>query len=225
MLKTFLDYIRMETTSDEASETTPSSCVQFALAHRVAEDLRTCGVVQVVETPQCYVYATIPASPGQSKIPPLGFVAHLDTSPEVSGKNVRPCIIEKYDGKPLPLGSSGVVLSPALCPELAGMIGKTLITTDGTTLLGGDDKAGVAILVQLARTLSASDAPPHPELHLAFTPDEEIGRGTIAFDPALFVARYAYTVDGSTPNVFECATFNAAAATFSFTGINTHPGS
>lgn len=225
MLKTFLDYVRMETTSDEASETTPSSMSQFALAHRVAEDLRTCGIAQVIETPQCYVYATIPASPGQTQVPPLGFVAHLDTSPEVSGKNVRPCIVENYDGKPLPLGSSGVVLNPALCPELAGMVGKTLITTDGTTLLGGDDKAGVAILVRLARLLSAPDAPSHPEIHLAFTPDEEIGRGTIAFDPDLFVARYAYTVDGSAPDIFECANFNAAAATFSFIGINTHPGS
>ncbi len=224
MLKTFLDYVRLETTSDESSETTPSTASQFALAHRVAEDLRACGIVRVVETPECYVYATIPASPGQTQVPPLGFIAHLDTSPEVSGKNVHPRIVEAYDGKPLVLGSSNIVLDPSLCPELAGMIGKTLVTTDGTTLLGGDDKAGVAILVQLARTLAAPDAPSHPELHLAFTPDEEIGRGTVAFDPDLFAAKYAYTVDGSAPDIFECANFNAAAATFSFTGVNTHPG-
>ena len=223
MLQTFLDYVRFGTTSDEASASSPSSTGQLRLAYRIAEELHTLGCTEVEVSNDGVLYAHIPASPGLEHVPPLGFIAHLDTSPDVPGDNVCPRVIRNYGGSPILLGD--VALDPTQAPELAGCIGKTIITSDGTTLLGADDKAGLTILVHLARTLLSADAPPHPAVSIAFTPDEEIGRGVDHFQEKRFRARYAYTVDGSAPHIFECANFNAAAATFTFQGVNTHPGS
>ena len=169
-----LKYVKYDTKSSGESGTHPSTEGQFSLAELLADELRALGCENVEVTDKCYVYASLPATAGCECGAKLGFIAHMDTAPDFSGKDVCPVITENYDGGELPLGNSGRVLSPAMFPHLTGLRGRTLITTDGTTLLGADDKAGIAEIMTLIEELKSSGAP-HGELHFAFTPDEEIG--------------------------------------------------
>ena len=223
LLSRFLRYVTFDTQASATTGTHPSTPGQLVLGRAVADELRALGAADVRTTDEGYVYAAIPASPGREAEPPLGFLAHLDTATEASGAGVRPLVV-RYEGGVLPLGDSGRALDPAELPELAGLAGATLVTTDGTTLLGADDKAGVAILVTLAAELLAPDAPPHGPVRLAFTPDEEIGEGPRAFDLAGFGAAAAFTVDGGDPAAVQSANFNAAYATFAVRGAAVHPG-
>lgn len=199
LVERFLKYVKFDTESSETSGTHPSSEGQRVLAEELKKELEELGAKDVYLSALSYLYATIPATPGRESEPSLGFLAHLDTSPDASGKNVKPSIIMRD--------------------------GKEIIVTDGTTLLGADDKLGVAIQMQLAEELLKSAAPSHKEIHLAFTPDEEIGEGTYGFDPIRFGAKEAYTIDGGAANEVENANFNAASATFSIKGFSVHPGS
>ena len=218
----FLKYARMHTTSDEISGTHPSSSIQFTLAHHLVEELKTLGISAECDE-YCYVYATIPATEGCENVPAIGFIAHMDTSPDFCGENVSPRIIESYDGEDVELGE-GRVLKRSDFPHLAELKGRTLIVTDGKTLLGADDKAGIAEIMTLAATLIEKDLP-HGKICIAFTPDEEIGEGADHFDVARFGADFAYTVDGDVEGGIEYENFNAAGAVFEINGFNIHPGS
>ena len=225
LLERFLRYVTMETTSDPASETVPSTDTQLKLADLLTEELKEMGL-EARRDGMGYVYASIPAAKGYEKAPAIGFIAHMDTSDAVSGKDVRPRIVENYDGGELVLnGENGAVLSPEVFPDLKTCVGKTLITTDGTTLLGADDKAGVAEIMDLAQRLTADPSLPHGPVKIAFTPDEEIGRGADHFDVEGFGAEFAYTVDGGAAGGLEYENFNAASAWVEFHGQSIHPGS
>ena len=224
IVERFLSYVKFNTQSRDASETQPSTPGQMVFACHLLEELRGLGAKDLYLSPGAYVYATLPASAGREREPALGFLAHLDTSEDASGANVRPSIIT-YLGGAVQLGRSSRKLDPTVFPELNRLIGRKLIVTDGTTLLGADDKIGLAVCMCLAETLLAPNAPAHPEIRLCFTPDEEIGRGTAGFEPARFGARRAYTVDGGPVDEFENANFNAARATFEIAGVSVHPGS
>ena len=223
-LDRFLRYVAFDTQSSAKTGTHPSTPGQLVLADAVADELRALGARDVSRSADGYVYATVPASPGREDEPALGFVAHFDTASEASGAGVKPRVV-RYGGGVLPLGTSGRGLDPATTPELERLVGRTLVVTDGTTLLGADDKAGLAIVVSAAAALLAPDAPAHGEVRIAFTPDEEIGEGPLGFDAEAFGARAAYTVDGSRLSDIGCANFNAALATFSVRGVAVHPGS
>ena len=223
-LERFLRYVSFDTQSSSKTGTHPSTPGQLALGAAIAEELRALGARGVRHTADGYVYAAVPASPGREGEPALGFVAHFDTAEEASGAGVKPRVV-RYGGGVLPLGDSGISLDPATTPELSRLAGKELVVTDGTTLLGADDKAGLAIVVSAAAALLAPDAPPHGEVRLAFTPDEEIGEGPLGFDAEAFGARIAYTVDGSDLSAVGCSNFNAALATFAVRGVAVHPGS
>ena len=218
----FLNYAKMYTTSDESSGTHPSSSIQFALAHRLVDELKAMGISAECDE-YCYVYATIPATEGCENVPAIGFIAHMDTSPDFCGENVSPRIIENYDGEDVVLGE-GRVLKRSDFPHLADLKGRTLIVTDGKTLLGADDKAGIAEIMTLAATLIDKDLP-HGKICIAFTPDEEIGEGADHFDVARFGADFAYTADGDAEGGIEYENFNAAGAVFEINGFNIHPGS
>ena len=219
-----LDYVSYHTTSDPGSKTVPSTKRQFALAEHLADEMRALGLEDVAVDENCCVYGFLPATPGREQDPVLGFIAHMDTSPDASGENVRPQIIRDYDGGDVRLSGSGDVLSPREFPSLAKLAGMTLITTDGTTLLGADDKAGVAEILTACEQLAArGDA--HGRIAVAFTPDEEIGEGVSHFDVARFGAAFAYTVDGGPEGEIAWETFNAAACEAVFTGVSVHPGS
>ncbi|MBR4250019.1 MAG: peptidase T [Verrucomicrobia bacterium] len=218
-----LNYVTIHTTSDEATGTTPSTARQFDLARCLVEEMKALGIEDARVDDKCYVYGTIPATPGCENAPGLGFIAHLDTAPDFSGENVKPRVIPDYDGGEVKLGDSGRVLSPKLFPELSLLKGRTLICTDGTTLLGADDKAGIAEIMTAAETLLKGDKP-HGKICLAFTPDEEIGSGAEDLDIPAFGAKYAYTVDGGAENEIVYETFNACAATFTIVGRSVHPG-
>lgn len=222
-LRRFLRYVSFDTRSSAKTGTHPSTPGQLALAAAVADELRALGARGVRTSPDGYVYAAVPASPGREAEPPLGLVAHLDTSDEASGAGVKPRVV-RYAGGAIALGDSGVSLDPAAMPELSELAGRTLVVTDGTTLLGADDKAGLAIVVSAAEALLAPDAPPHRGLRIAFTPDEEIGEGPLGFDAEAFGAREAYTVDGCRLDEIGCATFNAARAVFTVRGVAVHTG-
>lgn len=224
LIERFLKYVMYDTQSSETSGTHPSSEGQRVLAQVLAEELEELGAKDVFVSEGAYVYATIPASAGRETEEALGFLAHMDTSPDASGKNVKPKRVV-YQGGVLPLGDSGRALDPQLFPELKRLVGEELIVTDGTTLLGADDKVGVAVLMSMAEELCRAGAPSHREIRLAFTPDEEIGDGTIGFDAVRFGAKAAYTVDGGAVDEVENATFNAASATVRFKGVSVHPGS
>lgn len=219
-----LNYVKYHTTSDPASETSPSTARQFAFAEALAGELRGLGLDEVRVSKDCYVYAVLPAAPGHEAAPGLGLIAHMDTSDEASGENVQPILHEHYDGRALRLPKGGVVLSPEKFPFLARLKGQTLITADGSTLLGADDKAGIAEIMTALERIIAENLP-HPKLCVAFTPDEEIGRGTEHFDIPAFGAKYAYTVDGSEAGEIEYENFNAAAAVVTVHGRAIHPGS
>ena len=218
-----LNYVKIHTTSEESSETTPSSDWQFMLGNLLVEELREMGIKDVTIDDKCYIYAKLPATEGLEKAPVLGFIAHMDTAPDFSGENVQPQLIPDYDGENIVLGQSGLTLSPETFPHLRKLKGCTLIVTDGTTLLGADDKAGVAEIMTLAEELLSSKLP-HGPLCIGFTPDEEIGRGADYFDVDRFGADFAYTVDGGAENAIEYENFNAAGARVVIRGLSLHPG-
>ena len=218
-----LKYVKIYTTSEEESGTTPSAQREFDLGNLLAEELKEIGVENVRITEQCYVYGEIPATPGFERVPALGFIAHMDTAPDFTGEGVKPQIIGDYDGNDIQLGQSGRVLSCKAFPNLCALKGRTLITTDGTTLLGADDKAGVAEIMTMAEQIILEKIP-HGKICIAFTPDEEIGEGADHFDVDGFGAKYAYTVDGGAENEIEYENFNAAGAEIEITGLSVHPG-
>ena len=217
-----LKYVAVHTTSDESTGTVPSTERQFDLAHLLVEEMKALGIEDARVDEKCYVYGTIPASEGCEGKPSLGFIAHLDTSPDSSGENVKPQIWENYDGGEIRLKNDRVI-SPEMFAHLAKLKGLTLITSDGTTLLGADDKAGIAEILTMAERI-ITDKLPHGKICIGFTPDEEIGGGAEDLDLAAFGADYGYTVDGGAENEIEYENFNAAAAEFVITGKSVHPG-
>ena len=220
----FLKYAVIHTTSDDNNyEATPSTTRQFDLANVLADEMKAIGIEDASVNENCYVTGHIPATPGYENAPKIGFIAHLDTAPDSSGENVKPRIIENYDGEDVTLGN-GRVLSCGMFPHLSGLKGRTLITTDGTTLLGADDKAGIAEIMTMAEKV-INENMPHGAISIAFTPDEEIGHGAELLDIKAFGAEFAYTVDGGAENEIEYENFNAAKAVFRITGTSVHPGS
>lgn len=225
VIEKFLRYIAVDTQSSEESETFPSTEKQKNLARMLYNELREMGAADVYFNERdCFVYAKIPAADGGESAHRLGFIAHMDTSPEASGSGVKARFVENYDGGDILLNAEkNITLSPAQFPELAAYRGKTLIVTDGTTLLGADDKAGVAEIMAAAQRLLTSGLP-HGEICIAFTPDEEIGGGIDKFDIERFGADAAYTVDGGGLGELEFENFNAASARITITGLNVHTG-
>lgn len=222
LVERFLRYVGIETTSDPSSDRTPSSDREWDLARLLVDELRGMGLEASVDD-HCYVTAAIPAT-GLEGQPVIGLIAHLDTSPDASGRDVRPRIVD-YRGGDIPLSADGAaVLSPERFPELSSYIGQELIVTDGTTLLGADDKAGVAAIMELAAHLAACPEVAHGEVRIAFTPDEEIGRGADLFDVEAFGADFAYTVDGGAVGELQFENFNAASAAVVCEGLGVHPG-
>ena len=219
-----LKYVSVYTTSDPDSATVPSSMRQYDLAHQLVEELKALGLENVHVDENCVVYGWLSATPGCEKQPALGFIAHMDTAPDCAGENVKPQIIENYDGGDVLLAGSGEKLSPAAFPTLKNLAGMTLITTDGTTLLGADDKAGIAEIMTALESI-ISEKKPHGKLCIAFTPDEEVGAGVDHFDVEKFGAVYAYTVDGGEEGEIAYETFNACSAEVAVEGLSVHPGS
>jgi tripeptide aminopeptidase len=224
VLDRFLRYVRYDTQSDENSDSYPSTSKQLALLKDLVDELGTLGLTDAVIDQHGYVTATVPPTSGKT-VPAIGFIAHVDTSPELTGANVRPIVHRGYDGRDLVLPDDPTaVLRMADCPPLAERLGDDIVTASGTTLLGADNKAGVAEIVTAAEYLMAHPDIPHGPIKIAFTPDEEIGRGTQYFDVGAFGATYAYTIDGSTRGELEFESFSADAMTLTFVGFNTHPG-
>lgn len=219
----FLNYVKIHTTSDENSNTTPSTRRQFDLAEILAEEMKKLGVKDVRVDENCYVYGAIPATPGYEDKPAIGLIAHLDTAPDFCGEHVNPQIHRNYNGEDVTLGDSGKVLSVKTFPHLKELKGRTLITTDGTTLLGADDKAGIAEIMTVAEELLKGTMP-HGKICIAFTPDEEVGSGADKLDIPAFGAQYAYTADGGCENEIVYENFNASEAVFKIRGFNIHPG-
>lgn len=219
----FLNYVKIHTTSDENSNTTPSTRRQFDLAEILAEEMKKLGVKDVRVDENCYVYGAIPATPGYEDKPAIGLIAHLDTAPDFCGEHVNPQIHRNYNGEDVTLGDSGKVLSVKTFPHLKELKGRTLITTDGTTLLGADDKAGIAEIMTVAEELLKGTMS-HGKVCIAFTPDEEVGSGADKMDIPAFGARYAYTADGGCENEIVYENFNASEAVFKIRGFNIHPG-
>ena len=223
LIDRFIRYVKVHTTSDPASETVPTTARQLDLAKILCEDLKEIGISDAYISDTGYVYGSIPASAGYENAPALGLIAHMDTSPDFSGENVVPQIIPDYDGKTVRLGSSGRELDPEMFPWLPSLAGRTLITGDGNTLLGGDDKAGVTeIICAVEKVLE--EGLPHGKICVAFTPDEEVGRGPDHFDVKSFGADFAYTVDGGPENGVSFDNFNAAGAVVRVKGFSIHPG-
>ncbi len=219
----FLNYVKIHTTSDENSNTTPSTRRQFDLAEILAEEMKKLGVKDVRVDENCYVYGAIPATPGYEDKPAIGLIAHLDTAPDFCGEHVNPQIYRNYNGEDVTLGDSGKVLSVKTFPHLKELKGRTLITTDGTTLLGADDKAGIAEIMTVAEEL-LKETMPHGKVCIAFTPDEEVGSGADKLDIPAFGSQYAYTADGGCENEIVYENFNASEAVFKIRGFNIHPG-
>lgn len=219
-----LKYVKYGTASDEQSESVPSTGCQFALANALVDELRALGLEDAYVDERCYVYAHLPCSVGCENAPAIGFVAHMDTAPDFEGNGCVPIIHADYDGGDITLGDSGRVLSPKAFPHLTRLKGQTLITTDGNTLLGADDKAGIADILTALECIIDGNIK-HGKICVAFTPDEEIGRGADCFDIPTFGADFAYTVDGGAAGEIEYENFNAAAAVWTVNGVNVHPGS
>ena len=226
VIEKFLNYVKIDTQSDENSTVCPTTAKQHDLAKLLVKELEEMGAEDITyDTEHCYVYASIPASEGCDGRPVLGFIAHMDTAPAVTGENVKPRIIENYDGKDIVLNDEkNIVMKVSDFPELVEYTGKRLIVTDGTTLLGADDKAGIAEIMTMAEQLLLSRDIPHGKIRIGFTPDEEVGAGADHFDVKLFGADYAYTVDGGKLGELEYENFNAAGATVTFHGRSVHPG-
>ena len=224
ILDRFLRYVSIDTQSDENSESQPSAAKELDLLRLLRDELAALGV-DVNLDEYGYVMASIPSNLGK-EAPAVGFIAHVDTAPDASGKDVRPQIIPDYDGGPIDLkGVPGLQLRPEEFPEMRRYVGKTLITTDGTTLLGADDKAGVAEIMHAVEYIVTHPEFKHGDIKIGFTPDEEIGRGVVKFDVAKFGAQYAYTMDGGEVGELEYENFNAASAKVRIQGRNVHPGS
>ncbi|MBR4146861.1 MAG: peptidase T [Bacteroidales bacterium] len=223
LLDKFLRYVAIETTSNEESETQPSSAKELDLLRLLRDELQQMGIKAELDE-YGYVMATIPANT-RKKIPAIGFIAHVDTAPDASGKNIKPQIIKKWNGEDIVLNKKkNIVLRTAEFPEMLQYKGQTMITTDGTTLLGADDKAGVAEIMYAAQYIMEHPEFKHGEIKIGFTPDEEIGRGVVKFDVGKFGARYAYTMDGGEIGELEYENFNAAGAKIHIQGSNIHPG-
>ena len=220
----FLKYVSFDTQSDEASSSTPSTEKQFRLAEYLVEELRAIGLEEVEMDAQGYVYATLPSNVDHA-VPTIGFIAHIDTSPDASGANVRPRIVQNYDGKDIVLDAeAGIVTAVEKFPELLRHVGEDLIVTDGHTLLGADDKAGIAEIVSAMAYLVQHPEVKHGRVRVAFNPDEEIGRGAHQFDVERFGCEWAYTMDGGEVGELEFENFNAASARIDITGVSVHPG-
>ena len=219
-----LSYVKVFTPSSEETGTSPSTQYQFDLARLLVQELKELGVKDADVDEHCYVYGHIPATRGYESRQKLGFIAHMDTVSDFCDHPVTPVITPNYDGKDLALGTSGRILSPKMFPHLSTLKGRTLITSDGTTILGADDKAGIAEIMTMIETLNDNTIP-HGPLCIAFTPDEEIGLGAKKFDVSRFGAQWAYTIDGGELGELEFENFNAASATVFVKGRNIHPGS
>ena len=220
----FLRYVRVYTTSEEGAGTAPSTARQLDLARLLEQEMKELGLEGVHVDEYGVVYGWLSATPGMEDVPALGFIAHMDTAPDFTGENVKPQIIEHYDGGDVLLAGSGDTLSVAAFPTLRALKGMTLITTDGTTLLGADDKAGIAEILTACEAVIASGAP-HGKLCIAFTPDEEVGAGVDHFDVQKFGAAAAYTLDGGAEGEIAYETFNACSASVEVRGLSVHPGS
>jgi tripeptide aminopeptidase len=224
LIARFTSYVQVDTQSNDSSTTCPTTPGQLTLGRMLAEELKTIGMEEVTMDDNGYVMATLPANTDK-QVPTLGFLAHLDTATDFTGAGVKPQIVERYDGKDIILNESlNIILSPRDFPELAGYEGQTLITTDGTTLLGADDKAGMTEIMTAMAYLIQHPEIKHGKVRVAFTPDEEIGRGPHRFDVAAFNAKYAYTMDGGPLGELQYESFNAAVARITITGKIVHPG-
>ena len=219
-----LNYVKVPTPSNEKSGTHPSSECQRVLADQLAEEMKALGVSDVRVEDKCYVYGKIPATKGYEGKTKLGFIAHMDTVSDFADHAVNPIVHENYDGKDLKLADSGRTLEVSVFPHLPSLAGRTLITSDGTTVLGADDKAGVAEIMTAAEYLLAHPEIKHGKIRIGFTPDEEVGRGVDFFDVRAFGADFAYTVDGGMEGELEYENFNAASAKIDIQGRNVHPG-
>lgn len=220
----FLNYVPVWTTSDETSDTVPSADRELVLARMLVEEMKELGITDARVDDKGYVYGHIPATPGCEDKPSLGLVAHMDTVADASGENIKPQIIENYDGKDVVLKGSGDILKVEEFPYLAELKGRTLITTDGTTLLGADDKAGIAEILTVAEEI-IKEGLPHGKICIGFTPDEEIARGAKHFDVEGFGADYAYTLDGDEEGEIQFENFNASTAFITTHGVSVHTGS
>lgn len=219
----FIEYVKIYTDSSEETDVTPSTQRQFDLSRLLAKQMIEMGMQDVYEDEHAYVYGRIPASAGYEKKPCIGFIAHIDTTPDFTGENVKPCFVENYDGGDIVLGDSGRVLTMEKFPHLAKLKGHTIITTDGTTLLGSDDKAGVAEIMTACERIITENIP-HAAIAVCFTPDEEIGHGAALLDIERLAADFAFTVDGGDVNEINFETFNACAAQWDICGYSIHPG-
>lgn len=219
-----LKYVSYWTTSEDNKEVIPSTERQFVLADVLAQELKDLGLEQVKRDEHCYVYGLLPATKGYENKKAMGFIAHMDTAPSFSGKDIKPQVISNYDGKDVLLAGTGDVIKVSDFPHLTSLKGRTLITTDGTTLLGADDKAGIANILTAVEEVIAEKIP-HGDIWIGFTPDEEVGAGADLFDLDYFKAEYAYTVDGDYEGEVAYENFNAASAHFIIKGVNVHPGS
>ena len=224
IIERFLSYVRIDTQSDPNSNTTPSTEKQWHLAIELVDELKKIGMKEVTIDENAYIMATLPSNVNK-KVPTIGFISHFDTTPDFSGTNINPQIIENYDGKDIVLNAEkNIILSPDYFDDLLQYKGQTLITTDGTTLLGADDKAGITEIVTAMEFLIQNPDIKHGDIKIAFTPDEEIGRGAHKFDVAKFGADWAYTMDGSQIGELEYENFNAAGAKITIVGKSVHPG-
>ncbi|MBS1438516.1 MAG: peptidase T [Bacteroides sp.] len=224
VIERFLKYVTFDTQSDESTGVTPSTPKQMVFAHYLKTELEELGLKDISLDENGYLFATLPSNVDH-EVPVVGFIAHMDTSPDMSGENVKPRIVEKYDGKDIPLcAEENIILSPANFPELLDHVGEDLIVTDGHTLLGADDKAGIAEIVGAVAYLIAHPEIKHGDIRIGFNPDEEIGLGAHKFDVKKFGAKWAYTMDGGEVGELEFENFNAAAAKIRVKGRNVHPG-
>lgn len=223
LLERFLKYVAIPTSSDNTSNTVPTAEKEFVLAKILVEDMHEIGITDAYMNEKCYVYGHIPATPGCENKTKIGFVAHIDTAPDFADSPIKPQIIKNYDGGDVVLGDSGRVLDVATFSNLKDLVGRTLITTDGNTLLGADDKSGISEILYVAERIIKSGVP-HGQISIAFTPDEECGTSADNFDLTAFDAELAYTVDGGTEGEAVYETFNACSAYFDVKGFNIHPG-
>ncbi|MDE6229869.1 MAG: peptidase T [Muribaculaceae bacterium] len=224
VLNRFLDYVKFDTQSDELTNMTPSTPGQYKFAEYLKEKVEEMGLTEVSLDENGYLFATLPANSSR-QLPTVGFIAHLDTSPDMSGRHVKPQIVKAYDGGDICLNAeAGVYLRPSEFPELLHYVGQDLVTTDGTTLLGADDKAGIAEIMGAVEYLKAHPEIEHGKIRIGFNPDEEIGRGAHKFDVERFGCDWAYTMDGGEIGELEYENFNAAVAKITFNGRNVHPG-
>lgn len=224
VIERFLKYVTFDTQSDESTGVTPSTSKQMVFAQYLKTELEELGLKDISLDENGYLFATLPSNVDH-EVPVVGFIAHMDTSPDMSGENVKPRIVEKYDGKDIPLcAGENIILSPANFPELLDHVGEDLIVTDGHTLLGADDKAGIAEIVGAVAYLIAHPEIKHGDIRIGFNPDEEIGLGAHKFDVKKFGAKWAYTMDGGEVGELEFENFNAAAAKIRVKGRNVHPG-